>query len=252
MYRILLCILFPLSLFGTVKPDLQRCLQSGNYELVYDEASASLQRCDLPALQIESLFNRALSLFFLDDFLAAYEDLSEIEEIASSVSTLEFTSKEFREIFTEFAWFRLGLAAANKNQQDMFRCLEVLKIIDDSFPDIFIYDNCVKVFPKTNFQKISSFVEMLVGLNAISNKGQVSYDNESILITYPDSFFIPKPLNYLKKIEVAAGRCFCSSYWADVSWEFIGKSINSSCIWTYFSFGDWHHELLKKIEKSGD
>lgn len=225
-------------------------LQKGEYEVVYNETSTLLQVEHTPKKQMEALFTQALSLFFLDDYSAAYNDLMQIEEIASSISVTEFTSKDFRSIFTEFAWFRLGFAAAQKNKHDMFRCLEVIKIVDDSFPKIYAYENYVQIFPKTNQKKIYSFIEMLVGLQAISHPNQVSYNQKFISIRYSDSLFIPKPSNYLKKIEIAAGRCFCSSQWADVSWEFIGKNVNSSCIWTYFGFGDWHHELLKKIERA--
>jgi len=251
MRALLVCIFFPLSLFASLHFDVSELLQDGDYEALYTEASASLETEVVPERQIEALFNRALSQLFLDDFDGAFQDLNEIEEIASNVSVATFTSKDFRVVFTEYVWFRLGMAAAQKNKQDMFRCLEVLKIIDDSFPTIVLEDHTIQIVSKRSIQKMSSFVDMLLGLQAISNRDQVTYENNMIRITYSDAFFALKPSHYLKKIEVAAARCFCFSHWADVSWEFIGKCLNSSCIWTYFSFGDWHHELLKKIERSG-
>lgn len=251
MRTLLVCIFFPLSLFATLHFDASELLQHGDYEALYTEASATLETEEIPERQIEALFDRALSQLFLDDFDGAYQDLYEIEEIASNVSVSVFTSRGFREVFTEYVWFRLGMAAAQKNKQDMFHCLEVLKIIDDSFPTIVMEDHTIQIIPKSPVQKMSSFVDMLLGLQAISSRDQVAYVNNVIRISYSDAFFALKPSHYLKKIEVAAARCFCYSHWADVSWEFIGKCLNSSCIWTYFSFGDRHHELLKKIERSG-
>ncbi|CCB88437.1 hypothetical protein [Simkania negevensis] len=251
MHIVLVCIFFPLSLFATLHFNSNELLQDGDYKSLYEHASTSLELEAVPERKIEALFNRTLSQIFLDDFDGAFQDLSGIEEIASQVPVSTFTSSSFRQVFTEYAWFRLGMAAAQKNKQDMFRCLEVLKIIDDSFPTIMTEDHTIQIIPKCQFQKISSFVDMLLGLNVISNRDQVTCENQTIRISYPDSFFALKPSHYLNKIEIAAARSFCLSHWADVSWEFIGKCLNSSCIWTYFSFGDWHYELLKKIEKSG-
>ena len=251
MRALFVCLFFPFSLFATLHFNSSDLLQEGNYESLYEYASRSLETEEIPEHQIEDLFNRALSQIFLEDFDGAAQDLTEIEEIASQVSVSTFTSSSFRQVFTEYAWFRLGMAAAQKNKQDMFRCLEVLKIIDDSFPIVVMEDHTIEIIPKFQFQKVSSFVEMLLGLQAISNRDQVFCDEHSIRISYPDSFFALKPSHYLNKIEIAAARSFCLSHWADVSWEFIGKCLNSTCIWTYFSFGDWHYELLKKIEKSG-
>ncbi|WP_420421205.1 hypothetical protein [Simkania sp.] len=250
MHLFFVCIFFPLSLLATLHFDSSEFFQEGNYASLYEYACSSLETEEVPEHQIEALFNRALSQLFLDDFDGALQDLAEIEEIASQVPVSTFTSNSFRGVFTEYAWFRLGMAAAQKNKQDMFRCLEVLKILDDSFPTIAMEDHTIQITPKCQLQKISSFVDMLLGLNAISHRDQITCENQTIRISYPDSFFALKPSHYLNKIEIAAARSFCLSHWADVSWEFIGKCLNSSCIWTYFSFGDWHYELLKKIEKS--
>lgn len=247
---ILLSIFTPFILFAQPLIEHKQAFELGHYENVYLETSHSLQESSPPEKKITTLFQRSLALLFLGDSFAAYQDLNEIEAIAASLSVTEFLSKPFRTSFAEVVWFRLSLAAAERKTDEMFHYLEFIKVIDDSYPNIIVEDHVVKVIPKGNDVKIPSFIEMLKGLKAISSTDQASYDENAIWISYPDSYFIPKPLDYLKKIEIAAARSFCSSYWAEVSWEFIGKSINSEFIWTYFSFGDWHHKLLKDVEKN--
>lgn len=247
---ILLSILTPFILVAQPLIEHNRAFELGHYEDIYLEMSHSLQASSTPEKKINALFERALALFFLGDCFAACQDLNEIEAIASSLSVSEFLSKPFRTSFTEVVWFRLALAAAERKTEEMFHYLELIKVIDDSYPNIIVDDYVVKVIPKENGVKNSSFIEMLKGLKAISSTDQASYDENAIWISYPDFYFIPKPLDYLKKIEIAAARSFCSSHWAEVSWEFIGKSVNPEFIWTYFSFGEWHHRLLKNVEKN--